>query len=65
MAATVIVVGLLALVVAHAFLYGALLRSTSPHALLLGLTVIAVFAGQAVGVQHWRRRHARAAAMLA
>ena len=50
---------LFALVIAHAFFYGALLRVTSPYTLLLGLTVIAVFVGQAVGVCLWRRRHAR------
>ncbi|MDQ3780883.1 MAG: ferric reductase-like transmembrane domain-containing protein [Chloroflexota bacterium] len=47
---------LFALVVAHAFLYGALLRLESPFTLLLILTVIAVFLGQAVGVWLWRRR---------
>ena len=50
--------GLFALVILHAFFYGALLRVTSPFTLLLGLTVIAVFFGQAVGVYLWRRRHA-------
>lgn len=86
LAATVIVVGLLAtssnaalrklkakpwkrlqrlnyalfvLVIGHAFFYGALLRVTSPYTLLLLLSVIAVFVGQAVGVWLWRRRHAR------
>jgi sulfoxide reductase heme-binding subunit YedZ len=53
---------LFALVVLHAFFYGALLRRTSPFTLLLGLSVIAVFVGQAVGVWLWRRRHARTAA---
>ena len=89
LAATVIVVGLLALssdlalrklkarswkrlqrlnyvlfglVIAHAFFYGALLRANSPYTLLLLLSVIAVFVGQAVGVWLWRRRHARAPA---
>jgi sulfoxide reductase heme-binding subunit YedZ len=47
---------LFALVIAHAFFYGALLRVTSPFTLLLGLTVMAVFAGQALGVWLWRRR---------
>ena len=92
LAATVIVVGLLAissnaalrtlkagpwkwlqrlnyalfvLVIAHAIFYGALLRVTSPSSLLLGLTVIAVFVGQVVGVWLWRRRHAQTAARLA
>ena len=50
---------LFALVIAHAFFYGALLRVTSPFTFLLGITVIAVFIGQAVGVWLWRRRHAR------
>ncbi|KPV51244.1 hypothetical protein SE17_22335 [Kouleothrix aurantiaca] len=53
---------LFALVIAHAFFYGALLRTTSPFTLLLALSVIAVFAGQAVGVWLWRRRHARTTA---
>ncbi len=47
---------LFALVIAHAFFYGALLRATSPFTLLLGLSVIAVFVGQAAGVRLWRRR---------
>jgi sulfoxide reductase heme-binding subunit YedZ len=46
--------GLFALVVAHAFFYGALLRMTSPYTLLLALSVIAVFIGQMVGVWLWR-----------
>lgn len=50
---------LFALVIAHAFFYGALLRVTSPFTLLLLLSVIAVFVGQAVGIWLWRRRHAR------
>ena len=85
LAATVIVVGLLALssnfalrklkagpwknlqrlnyalfvlVILHAIYYGALLRVTSPSTLLLGLSVIAVFVGQAVGVWLWRRYRA-------
>lgn len=89
LAATVIVVGLLAisndlalrtlkaprwkllqrlnyalfvLVVLHAFFYGALLRVTSPFTVLLVLSVIAVFVGQAVGFWLWRRRYARRAA---
>ena len=53
---------LFALVVAHALYYGALLRVASPSTLLLGLSVVAVLAGQAVGVWLWRRRHARAIA---
>ncbi|MQA92465.1 MAG: hypothetical protein GEU90_19935 [Gemmatimonas sp.] len=54
-----------ALVVLHAFFYGALLRMTSPFTLLLGLSAIAVFVGQAMGVSLWRRRFSRATATLA
>jgi DMSO/TMAO reductase YedYZ heme-binding membrane subunit len=50
---------LFALVVAHAFFYGALVPVTSPFAFLLLFTVIAVFIGQAVGIWLWRRRHPR------
>lgn len=53
---------LFALVIAHAFFYGALLRMTSPFTLLLGLSLIAVFVGQAVGIWLWRRKYARTAA---
>jgi sulfoxide reductase heme-binding subunit YedZ len=56
---------LFALVILHAFFYGALLRVTSPFTLLLGLSIIAVFVGQAVGVWLWRRRYSRAGAKLA
>jgi sulfoxide reductase heme-binding subunit YedZ len=56
---------LFALVIAHAFFYGALLRVTSPLTLLLGLSVLAVFVGQAVGFWLWRRRSARRAAPAA
>jgi DMSO/TMAO reductase YedYZ heme-binding membrane subunit len=56
---------LFALVVAHAFFYGALLRMTSPFTLLLFLSVIAVLAGQMIGVWLWRRRHAPKAATAA
>jgi DMSO/TMAO reductase YedYZ heme-binding membrane subunit len=56
---------LFGLVIAHAFFYGALLRTTSPFTLLLGLSVIAVFVGQGVGIWLWRRRYARAAATAA
>jgi methionine sulfoxide reductase heme-binding subunit len=52
---------LFALVVLHAVYYGALRRMTSPFTLLLIVTVIAVLAGQAVGIWLWRR-HARNAA---
>jgi sulfoxide reductase heme-binding subunit YedZ len=51
---------LFALVVLHAVFYGALLRRTSPFTLLLGLSGIAVFAAQAVGIWLWRRRYSRA-----
>jgi len=50
---------LFALVVAHAFFYGALLRMESPYTLLLLLSVITVLVGQVLGVWLWRRRHAR------
>ena len=50
---------LFALVIAHAFFYGALLRVTSPFTLLLVLRIIAVFLGQAVGIWLWRRRDSR------
>jgi DMSO/TMAO reductase YedYZ heme-binding membrane subunit len=52
---------LFALVIAHAFFYGVLLRTESPYTLLLFFSVIAVFIGQIVGVWLWRRRHARRA----
>jgi sulfoxide reductase heme-binding subunit YedZ len=47
---------LFALVVLHAFFYGALLRMTSLFTLVLIFIVIAVLAGQAVGFWLWRRR---------
>jgi methionine sulfoxide reductase heme-binding subunit len=50
---------LFALVIAHAFFYGALLRESSPYTILLGLTVIGVIVGQAVGIWLFRRRYAR------
>lgn len=53
---------LFALVVLHAFFYGAVVRSTSPYTLLLLLSVIAVVVGQAVGISLHRRRPARTAA---
>lgn len=49
---------LFALVIAHAFFYGALLRTTSPFTFLLGLSVVAVLVGQAVGMWLWRRKYA-------
>jgi sulfoxide reductase heme-binding subunit YedZ len=53
---------LFALVVAHAFFYGALLRETSPYTWLLGLIILGVVVGQATGVWLYRRRYARRAA---
>jgi sulfoxide reductase heme-binding subunit YedZ len=53
---------LFALVIAHAFFYGALLRETSPYTILLGLVVIAVAVGQGVGIWLFRRRYSRRAA---
>jgi sulfoxide reductase heme-binding subunit YedZ len=50
---------LLALVILHAFFYGALVRTDSPYTLLLLLSVIAVVAGQLVGVGLYRRRYVR------
>jgi sulfoxide reductase heme-binding subunit YedZ len=50
---------LFALVIVHAFFYGALLRETSPYTILLGLSVIAVAVGQGVGVWLFRRRYSR------
>jgi hypothetical protein len=52
---------LFALVIVHGLLYGALWREKSPYTVLLGLSVIAVPVGQAVGVRLWRRKNARAA----
>jgi sulfoxide reductase heme-binding subunit YedZ len=51
---------LFALVVAHSFFYGALLRLDSPFTWLLVLGVVVVVAGQAVGIALWRRRYRRA-----
>jgi methionine sulfoxide reductase heme-binding subunit len=50
---------LFALVVVHAFFYGAAVRSDSPYTLLLLLTVIAILAGQALGIWRYRRRYSR------
>jgi len=55
---------LFALVPLHAFFYGTMLRVTSPFTVLLGLSVLAVFVGQAVGIWLWRRRHGRPAATI-
>jgi sulfoxide reductase heme-binding subunit YedZ len=51
---------LFALVILHAFFYGALLRMTSPFTLLLVLSIVFVCVGQAVGL-FLRRKAARAA----
>jgi sulfoxide reductase heme-binding subunit YedZ len=56
---------LFALVVAHAIFYGALLRLTSPFTLMLFLSVIAVMAGQTIGICLWRRRRSRTTALAA
>jgi len=45
-----------ALVILHALFYGALSRGTSPFELLLELSVLAVLAGQVMGVWLWRRK---------
>jgi sulfoxide reductase heme-binding subunit YedZ len=50
---------LFALVIAHAILYGALLRVTSISTLLLGMIVSLVFIGQLVGIWLWRQRSPR------
>ena len=55
---------LFALVILHAFFYGALLRMTSPFTQLLGLSVIAVFVAQTVGIWLWRRKFGRKAATI-
>lgn len=47
---------LFALIIVHAFFYGALLRTSSPYTLLLLLGVIVVVVGQAAGVVLYRRR---------
>jgi sulfoxide reductase heme-binding subunit YedZ len=52
---------LLALVVLHAFFYGAFLRMTSPFTLLLCLSVTVVFLSQGLGIWLWRRRYSRIA----
>jgi sulfoxide reductase heme-binding subunit YedZ len=57
--------GLFVLVIAHALFYGALLRVTSPFTLVLGVSVLAVFVGQMVGVWLWRRRYPRRAVAAA
>lgn len=47
------------LVIAHAVLYGALLRVTSPYTAVLGVCLVAVVVGQGVGIRLWRQRAAR------
>jgi sulfoxide reductase heme-binding subunit YedZ len=47
---------LFALVILHAFFYGALVRTESPYTFLLLFSVIAVGVGQTVGVGLYRRR---------
>ena len=47
---------LFALVIVHSVLYGALWRRTSPYTVLLGLSVVAVATGQAIGVRLWRKK---------
>ena len=49
---------LFALVLLHAFFYGAILRISSPFTAILVITSIVVFAGQAIGIILWRRRNA-------
>jgi methionine sulfoxide reductase heme-binding subunit len=56
---------LFALVIVHAFFYGALLRETSPYTILLGLGVVAVVVGQGVGIWLFRRRYTRKPAQSA
>jgi methionine sulfoxide reductase heme-binding subunit len=48
---------LFALVVAHAFFYGPLVRPTSPYTILLGVGVMAVLVGQVAGIWLFRRRY--------
>jgi sulfoxide reductase heme-binding subunit YedZ len=56
---------LFALVFAHAFFYGALLRTMSPFTFLLAISVVTAFVGQIVGIWLWRRRYSRRAAQAA
>jgi DMSO/TMAO reductase YedYZ heme-binding membrane subunit len=56
---------LFALVVAHAFFYGALLRMTSPFTIMLALAVTAVLVGQLTGIWLWRRKDRGASARAA
>jgi hypothetical protein len=45
-------------VIAHAVLYGALLRITSPYTAMLGVSAVVVLAGQLIGIRLWRRHRA-------
>jgi sulfoxide reductase heme-binding subunit YedZ len=56
---------LFALVVVHAFFYGALLRETSPYTILLFLSVVAVVVAQGMGIWLFRRRYSRSTAASA
>jgi sulfoxide reductase heme-binding subunit YedZ len=47
---------LFALVVAHAFFYGAFVRLESPYTISLGVGVLLVVVGQGVGIWFYRRR---------
>jgi sulfoxide reductase heme-binding subunit YedZ len=51
---------LFALVIAHAFFYGAIVRADSPYTTVLLLSVITVVVLQVIGIDLWRRRHMRA-----
>lgn len=53
---------LFALVFAHALLYGALWRLTSPYTALLAVSLAVVVVVQVVGIRLWRQRNARKAA---
>lgn len=56
---------LFALVIVHAFFYGALLRTESPYTLMLAASVVTVFIGQSAGIWLWRRRYGRRGETLA
>jgi hypothetical protein len=56
---------LFALVVMHAFVYGALSRLASPSTFLLISSIVAVSVGQLMGVHLWRRRSAATTVRLA
>jgi sulfoxide reductase heme-binding subunit YedZ len=44
------------LIILHSLFYGALWRLTSPYTVLLGLAVLVVIVGQAIGIRLWRTR---------